>query len=115
MHLVAPNVVAPGSSVAPPPQPLPLHLTPVLGSLIGIGSALILAAAIILLIMKLRQPDHRHHRAANSDYKASVPLHVDADDSFDLKEKKARISQEGKRLEIIIINNMYNLIVDKQT
>ena len=96
LSLVASNAVAPASSASPPSQPLPLQLTPVLGSLIGIGSALILAALIIVLIMRLRDHDRRRRRTPATDYdKAAVPLHTDGDDSFDLREKKARITEEG--------------------
>jgi hypothetical protein len=104
---VASNAVAPVTSMAPPSSPLPLHLTPVLGSLIGIGSALVLTAAIIVLIMRLRQNEHRRRRGAPSTGfdKASVPLHADADDSFDLqKQKKSRISQEGEISTLRIVS-----------
>ena len=89
---VASNAVAPSTSASPPTYPLPLQLTPVLGSLIGIGTALILAALIIVLIMRFRDTDRHNRRSTATDYdKAAVPLHVDADDSFDLKDKKSRI------------------------
>ena len=113
---VASNAVAPVTSMAPPSSPLPLHLTPVLGSLIGIGSALVLTAAIIVLIMRLRQNEHRRRRGTPSTGfdKASVPLHADADDSFDLqKQKKSRISQEGDISTLrIVFRPLINLLAD---
>merc|ERR1712071_315825 len=81
-------------------QPLPLQLTPVLGSLIGIGTALVLAALIIVLIMRFRDQDRRSGRSSATEYdKAAVPLHADPDDSFDLKDKKSAISENDTRDE----------------
>ena len=109
---VASNAVAPSSSVSPPTHPLPLQLTPVLGSLIGIGTALILAALIIVLIMRFRDQDRHNRRSSATEYdKAAVPLHADADDSFDLKDKKSRI-ETGNSIFMILYNvfNYYGKI-----
>jgi len=42
--------------------------------------------------MRFRDQDQRSRRSTATEYdKAAVPLHADADDSFDLKDKKSRI------------------------
>ena len=46
--------------------------------------------------MRFRDQDRRSGRSSATEYdKAAVPLHADPDDSFDLKDKKSAISENG--------------------
>jgi len=113
--IVASNAVAPSTSASPPTYPLPLQLTPVLGSLIGIGTALILAALIIVLIMRFRDTDRHNRRSTATDYdKAAVPLHVDADESFDLKDKKSRIETDTRDEEERAFDKILSMSTSKR-
>lgn len=115
--VVASNAVAPPSaSPAAPSEPLSLQLAPVLGSVIGICSALIISAVIIALIVRLREKNvrrrngshvGRHHPANEHDSKASVPLHISShcEETVDLHLKAPQKSREGKNESFIHANH----------
>ena len=121
MLVVASNAAAPNSSwtSSVPEQPASgddsslqssqtIELVPVLGSVIGVGSALIIAAVIIALIMRLRERNHnrlnRHRRELHNgeyDKAASVPLHIPQDETVDLTLKKPKLIEEGTLYSLI--------------
>lgn len=87
----------------PAATPVLLHITPILGALIGVVSALILVAIIIVVVIRLRGGGERDDKdyddgglssssrrcvAGNSDKASIEPLNKDLNDSVDSLEEK---------------------------
>lgn len=83
--------------------PVLLHITPILGALIGVVSALILVAIVIVVVIRLRGGGERDDKdyddgglssssrrcvAGNSDKASIEPLNKDLNDSVDSLEEK---------------------------
>ncbi|XP_063232164.1 nephrin-like [Bacillus rossius redtenbacheri] len=95
--------------------PAMLHITPILGVLIGVVLALVLVAAVIVGVMRCRgrgdgDEKRRDEGGPGPDKSCSVPLSKDTDDSLDsLEEKNPDIIPQNSASELYLISDRRRL------
>lgn len=99
--------------------PAILHITPILGVLIGVVTALVLVAIIIVVVMRLRghgDEDVKEHEDGSGnngrrptppggDKASSIPLSKDTDESIDSMDEKNPdiIPQNSGMLKVAVV------------